>query len=179
MPIWDDGIQPPDSGFTTRFELSSRLDQDADLQSDLACLFRDDDRTLLAILAASMLKRLDVDGRVWDLDLDDPGNDGSYAASAWSADEVWRWRLFPVEFQPSRQAIARFLKHRRIRPDDLPEEEREAGLHCGGATAPRARGAALGRAGCPGSAAKRSDLRHTADGRYAAIRAARQRGPGC
>ena len=125
MPIWDDKIPQPDSGFTTRFELSSRLEEDADLGSDLACLFHDDDLTLLAILAASKLKRLDVDGRVWDLNLDDLGNDGSYTVSASSGEEVWQWQLFPVEFQPSRQAIARFLKHRHIRPDELPEEERE------------------------------------------------------
>ena len=59
MPIWDDRIPQPDSGFTTRFDLSSRLDEDADLGSDLACLVHDDDLTLLAILAAAKLKRLD------------------------------------------------------------------------------------------------------------------------
>ena len=125
MPIWDDRIPQPDSGFTTRFDLSSRLDEDADLGSDLACLVHDDDLTLLAILAASKLKRLDVDGRGWDLDVDDLGHDGSYTASARSGEEVSQWRLFPVEFEPSRPAIARFLKHRHIRPDELPEEERE------------------------------------------------------
>jgi len=91
----------------------------------LAYLFRHNDFTLLPILAESKLKRFDVDGRVWDLCLDDEGNNGSYTASARSGEEVRRWQLFPVEFQPSRPAIARFLEHRRIRPDDLAKEERE------------------------------------------------------
>ena len=41
-----------------------------------------------AVLSASKLKRLDVDGRGWDLDLDDLENDGSYTASAHSGEEV-------------------------------------------------------------------------------------------
>ena len=125
IPIWDHKIPQPESGFTTRFELRGRLDEGADLGSDLDCLFRHNDFTLLAILAESKLKRFDVDGRVWDLSLDDEGNKGSYTASARSGEEVWQWRLFPVEFQPSRRAIARFLEHRHIRPDDLPKEKRE------------------------------------------------------
>ena len=125
LPIWDDRIPEPDKGFTTRFELSNRLNQDADLRSDLARLLPDDDLTLLAILAESTLKRLDVDGCVWDLDIDTMGDGGQRTASARSGDDVWRWQLFPVEFQPSPAAIGRFLAHRHIRPDDLPEDERD------------------------------------------------------
>ena len=127
LPIWDDGIPEPDRdrGFTTRFELSNRLNEDADLRSDLARLLPDDDLTLLAILADSKLKRLDVDGCVWDLDIDTQEDDGQRTASARSGDDVWRWQLFSVEFQPSPPAIGRFLVHRRIRPDDLPEDERD------------------------------------------------------
>ena len=125
LPIWDDRIPEPDSGFTTRFELSNPLDQGAGLQSDLARLLPDGNLTLLAILAESNLKRLDVDGCVWDLDIDTMRDGGQCTASARSGDDVWRWQLFSVEFKPSPPAIARFLVHRHIRPDDLPEEERE------------------------------------------------------
>ena len=125
LPIWDDRIPDPDKGFTTRFELSNRLDRDADLRSDLDRLIPDGDLTLLAILAVSNLKRLDVDGCVWNLDIDTMRDDGQCTASARSGDDVRRWQLFSVEFQPSPPAIARFLAHRHIQPDDLPEEERE------------------------------------------------------
>ena len=122
MPIWDDRLPEPDKDFTTRFELSSCLGQDVDLRSDLSRLLPDDDLTLLAILAASNLRRLDVDGRVWDLDLDDVLDDGSFTTSAHSGGQVRQWRLFSVEFEPSRPSIRRFLEHRRIQP---AEEERE------------------------------------------------------
>ena len=125
LPIWDDRIPEPDRGFTTRFELSNRLNHDADLRSDLARLLPDDDLTLLAILAESNLKRLNVDGCVWDLDIGTMRDDGQCTASARSGDGVWLWQLFSVEFQPSPPAIGRFLVHRHIRPDDLPEDERD------------------------------------------------------
>ena len=44
-PIWDEAVSPPESGFTTRFELCRRTDQSADLESDLARFLPDDDRT--------------------------------------------------------------------------------------------------------------------------------------
>ncbi|MYD72692.1 MAG: sensor histidine kinase [Acidobacteria bacterium] len=127
LPIWDDRIPAPDSdrNFTTRFELGNRLDEDADLRADLAYLLPDDDLTLLAILAESSLKRLDVDGCVWDLEIDAVPHRDDFTAMARKGDEVRRWQLFPVEFRPSPEAIARFLVHRHIRPDDLPEDERE------------------------------------------------------
>lgn len=121
VPIWDDAIAAPEPGFTTRFELRQRTDDRADLQADLARFLPHDDRTPLAILAASGLKRLEVNGRVWDLEVgEDP--DGSWKAAAFSEGEIRHWRIFPVVFEPSREAIARFLEHRRIQPT---EEDRE------------------------------------------------------
>ena len=124
-PIWDERVPLPDSDFTTRFDLSGRFDQDRDLRLDLDRLLRGDDLTVLAILAASCLKRFDVDGRVWDLDLEDMQEDGSCTVRARSGDETRQWRLFSVQYQPSRPAIGRFLQHRHIQPDELSDEERQ------------------------------------------------------
>ena len=123
IPIWDDSIPDPEANFTTRFELSDRIDKDMDLRSDLAHLFPEDDLTLLAILAASNLRRFKVDGRVWNLGIDDVRKDGNCAASARSGDRVQQWRLFPVRFEPSPAAIRRFLEHRRIWPTEENREE--------------------------------------------------------
>ena len=121
VPIWDDGIPDPDPGFTTRFDMLRRTDAGSDLASDLAHFLSDDDPTPLAILAASGLESLDVDGRVWDLGINEEP-DGSMEATALSDGKNQLWQLFPVRFEPSDEAIARFLEHRRIRPG---EKERE------------------------------------------------------
>ena len=115
LPIWDDAITEPAFGFTTRFEMRRRVDRGADLESDLARFLPDDDRAPLAILAASGLQRLDVDGRVWELNIREE-SDGTLEATALSAHEHLRWHLFPSSFEPSKEAVACFLEHRR--PDE-------------------------------------------------------------
>ena len=121
VPIWDDAIPPPDDGYTTRFEMCRRTDEGVDLRSDLSRFLPGDDRAPLAILAMSGLAQLDVDGRIWELDVSiEP--DGSFEATALSECENRLWRIFPTEFQPSRKAIACFLEHRRIQP---PSDIRE------------------------------------------------------
>lgn len=120
-PIWDDAIAVPEAGFTTRFEMSQRVDPRLALRSDLTYFLSGDDRTLLAILAAARLERLELDGLVWELGVHEEP-DGSLEATARSAGENLLWQLFPVWFKPSRDAIAHFLEHRRIQPT---EDERE------------------------------------------------------
>ena len=115
VPIWDDAIAAPDSGFTTRFEMRRLTDAQANLKSDLAYFLSDDDQTPLAILAASGLKRLETAGRVWELSVSKESDGSLQAAAAWE-DENLHWQLFPVRFKPSKEAIARFLEHRRIQP---------------------------------------------------------------
>ena len=115
VPIWDGAVSLPEPGFTTRFELSRRTDQRADLESDLARFLPDNDRTPLAILAASNLKRLEVNGCVWELGVTGE-HSGSLEATALSEAENRMWQLFSTQFQPSKQAIACFLEHRKIRP---------------------------------------------------------------
>lgn len=121
VPIWDPGVPRPDPGFTTRFELSTRMDQNADLESDLARLLPDTDRTPLAILAVAGLELFDVNGAVWELGVAEEKG-GSLEATALSEAENLIWQLFSTQFQPSRDAIAVFLEHRRIQPTD---EERD------------------------------------------------------
>ena len=122
LPIWDGAITEPAPGFTTRFGLRRRADRRADLKSDLARFLPDDDRTPLAILAASGLQHLDVEGRIWELDISEE-SDGSLEATALSAHENLRWHLFPAYFEPSKEAVACFLEHRRIQPS--PDEQEQ------------------------------------------------------
>ncbi len=121
VPIWDDSIPAPQSGFTTRFEMRQGESGQTDLRDDLVRFLSDDDLTPLAILAASELKRLEVDGRLWELKITED-SDGTLKVAATSEGQNRFWRLFPSDFQPSKEAIARFLEHRRIQP---AKDERE------------------------------------------------------
>lgn len=123
VPIWDDEITVPDAPFTTRFEMRRRdADSGTDLQADLARFLPDDDPALLPILAASGLKRLEADGRRWDLDIGRE-SDGTLEVAALSEDESRRWLLFSVDFDPSKEAIARFLERRRIQPSEADRKQ--------------------------------------------------------
>ena len=115
VPIWDDAIAPPERGYTTRFEMRRRTDEGADLESDLVRFLPDDDRASLAILAMSGLERLEIHGQVWELGVSEE-LDGSFEATALSENENRLWRVFTANFQPSREAIACFLEHRKIQP---------------------------------------------------------------
>ena len=115
IPAWDDAIATPEHGFTTRFELRRRTDEGAHLEADLSRLLPEDDRTPLAILAASKLDRLELNGRVWELEVAKE-LDGTSEATARSEDEKQTWRLFPVMYEPSKESVACFLEHRRIQP---------------------------------------------------------------
>ncbi len=121
VPIWDDTIAVPEQGFTTRFEMRRRMDEGADIASDLEQFLPDDDRSSLAILAMSGLERLELDDQVWELGFSEE-QDGSFEVTALSENENRLWRVFPAQFKPSREAIACFLEHRKIRPT---QDERE------------------------------------------------------
>ena len=121
IPIWDNEIEIPEIGFTTRFEMSLGVGEKVNLQNDLTHLVPENDRTLLAILADSGLKNLKLDDREWKLNVLEK-SDGGLQATAFSKNENLRWQIFPVQFEPSSKAIAHFLKHRGIRPS-LQERE--------------------------------------------------------
>ena len=122
VPIWDDTIAAPEHGFTTRFEMRRRTDEGTDIASDLVRFLPDDDRSSLAILAMSGLKRLELDGRIWELGVGEE-QDGNFEVTALSENENRLWRVFPAQFKPSREAIACFLEHRKIRPTQDDREQ--------------------------------------------------------
>ena len=121
IPIWDDAITAPDDGFTTRFEMRRRTDRQMHLKFDLVRFLPDDDRALLPILAMFGLERLEIDGRILELRVREEPY-GSFEATALSENENQRWRIFSVQFKPSREAIACFLEHRRIQPSEDDSE---------------------------------------------------------
>ena len=115
VPMWDDAITPPGHGYTTRFELRRRTEEDKALASDMSHLLPDEDRAPLAILAMSGLERLEINGQIWELGAVRE-SEGNYEVAALSDDENLLWRVFEVEFRPSKAAIACFLEHRKIKP---------------------------------------------------------------
>lgn len=121
-PIWDDTIATPEHEFTTRFEMRRRMDEGADIASDLEQFLPDDDRSSLAILAMSGLERLELDDQVWELGFSEE-RDGSFEVTALSENENRLWRVFPAQFKPSREAIACFLEHRKIQPSKDDREQ--------------------------------------------------------
>ena len=122
VPIWDNGIAVPEDGFTTRFELRRRVDETVDLASDLAQFLPDDNLAPLAILAMSGLERLEIEGRTWELGVSED-HDGTFEATALSEDENRLWRVVDSWFQPSKDAIACFLEHRKIQPTQDDREQ--------------------------------------------------------
>ena len=122
VPIWDDEIAAPEPGFTTRFELRRRTDEGVNLDADLVQFLPDDNRAPLAILAMSGLERLEIEGRIWELGISEEG-DGTFEAAALSEDENRLWRVFATQFQPSKEAIACFLEHRKIQPTQDDREQ--------------------------------------------------------
>ena len=122
IPQWDDAIEAPTDGFTTRFEMRQHLGSKTDLRSDLVRFLPSEDRTLLAILASCGLTRLEVDEQVWELGVTGD-SDECQEAVALSKKENLLWQIFSVKYEPSRDAIARFLEHRKIQPN--PEEREQ------------------------------------------------------
>ena len=122
IPQWDDSIEAPTAGFTTRFEMRQCLESEIDIRSDLARFLPHEDRTLLAILASCGLTRLEVDKQVWELDV--IGNScRCREAVALSDKENLIWQIFSVEYEPSPDAIARLLEHRKIQPNPKESEQ--------------------------------------------------------
>ena len=121
VPVWNDTVEAPETGFTTRFEFCRLTDETANLQADLERFLPTDDLTLLPILAAAGLTRLQVNDQIWEFGISEE-LDGSLEATALSLGEKRLWQVFPVEFKPSTDAIRRFLEHREIQPSDNESE---------------------------------------------------------
>ena len=111
VPIWDAKVQNPSQNFTTRFELRGRANRSEGLDEDLEQLFLPDDKSLLAILASFGLRRIELNGRVWDLSVAS-GTCSTSVAIAASGGKTTSWQLFETEFCPSDKAAKCFLEQR-------------------------------------------------------------------
>lgn len=124
IPIWDDEISNPITGYTTRFKLSNRKSKDISLAEDLSHLIEQEDHSVLAILAYSGLKTLTVNNKHWELAIQ-PNSDfkNTFIATVSSTKRIKRWQLFKVDFKPSNDAIRSFLEHRNIQPSQTEKDE--------------------------------------------------------
>ena len=124
LPKWEPNAEPPSEGYTCRFEMSRRVTPGAG-DGDLRQLLREGE-SLLPLLAWNRVVELTVGGQHWELDPDEVplgGGDASrLKVSAVAGDGSRRgWLLLVKAYQPSEQAVLRFLRHRQIQP--TPEEK--------------------------------------------------------
>jgi len=127
LPIDAERLDPPSAGMTCRFVLHHRLSRLGPITEDVAAVIS---LEVLALLARRGVQELDWHGQRWLLsqtfqDLDDHTTRVILEALDEHTGEVRQWVLFSARYQPSREAIARFLEHRQIRP---APDERE-GVH--------------------------------------------------
>lgn len=120
LPVWDESVAPPDPGFTTRFEFRHLLDARAPLREDIEQALPTSDRTVLPLLAYKGVRELKAGDSRWVLEVQDKA--GNPLVLARHGDVEERWRLFPVEYNPSKPAIARLLERRRLKPSPGDQE---------------------------------------------------------
>ena len=122
VPIWDSEIITPNDNYTTRFELRTRIKKELSLKEDIGKLLPKKDRSILAILAMAGLTQLQVKDHIWSIGISEKSEDG-FEVTALSERESRLWRVFSEQFKPSKKAIASFLEHREIQPDDQEKEK--------------------------------------------------------
>lgn len=128
LPRWDDSALPPSAGMTCRFVLSGRLQHLPAATNDLERVLGNSE-TLLALLAWQGVKEIYWDEHSWSLRktefqlLDTDGRRVLLEALPRVGKDCRRWVLFEKSFQPSRQAIARFLEHRQLSPSPQDKDE--------------------------------------------------------
>ena len=115
LPIWDPTIGQPDRNFTTRFELRKIIPSSFEIRRDLDSFFSNEEDSLLAILAEAGLRTLILNGQEWNLSVNATSS-GTFRVNAEVGGEYKAWQLFSVKYQPSNEAIRRFLEHRKIYP---------------------------------------------------------------
>lgn len=134
LPQWDSSIESPSAGMKCRFVLSRRLPDLPQATDDLERVLGSHE-TLLALLAWQGVKELTWGEKHWLLERRDQtplrGTEGDrMVLEARDAKGIphRRWILFSKSYQPSRQAIARFLEHRQLSPapDEKEKVYREA-----------------------------------------------------
>jgi hypothetical protein len=127
LPRWDSSAAAPSPGMKCRFALSNRLTDLADSCEDLGRVLGEGE-TLLALLAWQGIKELNWNGKSCVLRRTESpmSRDTDLCVSLESlnaeANLSRHWILFSRSYQPSKQAICRFLEHRQLSP---PPEERQ------------------------------------------------------
>lgn len=120
LPYWDADAPVPEAPMTTRFHLSHRVD-DRSVEREFEHLVAKDDLTPLAILALRGLRRVEVQGALFDLEAE------SDVVTVRRGDVHHRWRAFRRNFQPSREATCRLLEIRgQLRSNDDSRKQDEA-----------------------------------------------------
>jgi len=127
LPFWDESGEAPSGAMKCRFVLSNRLPNLPPSHDDLRHVLGDSE-TLLALLAWAEIRELNWDGTVWLLARHE--NEQNQAGEQQVILEALdrdarnrrRWVLFSKGYQPSRQAIARFLEHRQLSPSADDQE---------------------------------------------------------
>jgi hypothetical protein len=127
LPLWDDAVEPPSNGMTCRFTLSGRLTGLSSTTSDLEHVFGEENN-LLALLAWRGVKELIWNDARWLLNR----KEGTFGveiesplvleALDQSNKNLRRWIMFISNYEPSREAVGRFLEHRQLNPT---EDEKE------------------------------------------------------
>jgi len=113
-------IEGPSPGMQCRFVLRERLGRLAPIEDDVARVLSSD-LLVVALLARRGVEELEWQGARWLLSQSEERLDGqttrvTLKAQDEGAGKPRQWVLFCATYQPSRDAIARFLEHRQIRP---------------------------------------------------------------
>lgn len=127
LPQWDESVVSPSTGMTCRFVLSGRLPGLNPVEDDLDRLVGKDE-TLLALLAWRGVEELTWNGKRWLLGKSaKPLGDGEdYRLMLEALDDsgsgLRRWVMFLANYEPSDEAIGRFLEHRQLDPSGDEKE---------------------------------------------------------
>jgi hypothetical protein len=124
LPKWDDSALPPSKGMACRFELRDRIERVQPILADFQAVFREDN-ALMALLATREVNEVQLFGTTWLLSVEEHAQAGIAARCVISGiddktETLKQWMLFRADYEPSREAVRRFLEHRAINP--APED---------------------------------------------------------
>lgn len=108
-------------GYTTAFRLERPAKGDHNPLADLHRLIAEDDLTPLAVMALRGLTDLDINGRGWELSV----NDETVSVVSPASGVSRHWMAFRAQYRPDDLAIRRFLEVRQLLQEDRPAGERQ------------------------------------------------------
>lgn len=123
LPEPNDDLDPPGPGMTCRFVLRERLEDLEPLGEDVRQVLSDG-LDLLPLLARRGVQELHWNEHKWLLRKDGKQDDVDGVEVLYldaideNTHEDHRWVMFSAGYQPTREAIGRFLEHRRLRLED-------------------------------------------------------------